>query len=162
MNIADAVERAIDAYPRREALCGAIRISRSGGLLFEQAFGYASVQLGVPNHLGTRFHIASMTKMFIAAAVVRLASEGILSLQAHPSAYLPEVSAIDGRITLHHLLFHTSGLADIYDEPNLRLDMVQLAIKGGRLLEYLIALPQMFDPGENWHYRTTGFLLLEY
>jgi CubicO group peptidase (beta-lactamase class C family) len=162
MSIGEELETAIDAYSERDTLCGAIRISRNGQLLFERAFGYASVQLSVINQPSTRFHIASMTKMFIAAAVVRLALDGTVSLEAHPSTYIPALSAIDRRITLHHLLSHTSGLADIYSSPNLRLDMVELAMRGASLLDYLIALPQLFSPGTKWSYSTTGFLLLAY
>jgi CubicO group peptidase (beta-lactamase class C family) len=162
MSIAGEIEAAIDAYPGRANLCGVMRISREGRVLLERAYGRASVQLSVDNRPETRFHIASMTKMIIAAAVVRLAGEGVLSLRAHPSTYVPALSAIDQRITLHHLLSHTSGLADVYDQPELRLDMLRLAAHKGRLLDYLIALPQIFAPGEGWAYSTTGFLLLAY
>lgn len=162
MTIADQLETAIDADPARASLCGAIRISRDGDLLFERAYGQASVQLGVDNRLDTRFHIASVTKMFIAAAVVRLATRGGLSLQAHPSAYLPSLSGLDPRITLHQLLSHTSGLADIYERPNLRLEMTELAMRGGRLFDVLTAPSQQFEPGAKWSYSTTGFLLLAY
>ena len=162
MNLSDELEAAIDAFPGHADLCGAIRISRSGNVLFEHAYGRASVQLGVDNQPSTRFHIASTTKMFISAAVVRLVIEGRLSLQSHPSAYVPAMLAIDPRITLHHLLSHTSGLADIYEVPGLRFDMVGLAMRKGRLLDYLIDLPQIFAPGEKWGYSSTGFLLLAY
>jgi CubicO group peptidase (beta-lactamase class C family) len=162
VSIAGNLEAAIDAYPGRANLCGAIRISRDGHLLLERAYGRASVQLAVDNQPTTRFHIASMTKMFIAAAVVRFVSDGTLSLRAHPSTYIPALSVIDSRITLHHLLSHTSGLADIYAQPDLRLDMVGLTMRGGSLFEYLIRLPQLFEPGERWNYSTTGFLLLAY
>src|ERR1700722_17066530 len=162
MSTTEDLEAAIDAYPGRANLCGVIRISRGGRLLFEQAYGRASVQLGVDNRPDTRFHIASMTKMVIAAAVVRLAGEGVLSLQAHPSTYVPALAALDRRVTLHHLLSHTSGLADVYDQPDLRLDMLRLVARKGRLLDYLIALPQIFAPDERWAYSTTGFLLLAY
>ena len=162
MNIADRLEAAINRYPGRANLCGAIRVSRGGEVLIERAFGQASVQLGVDNRPGTRFHIASATKMFISAAVVRMACAGVLSLREHPSAYLPALAAIDRRITLHQLLCHMSGLADVYDRPDLALDMVKLAKSKGRLLEYLTGLPQLFEPGAWWTYSTTGFLILAY
>lgn len=160
MTIADQLEEAIEAYLERANLCGAIRASRGGEVFFERAYGKASVQLGVDNQIGTRFHIASVTKMFISAAIVRLAGDGRLSLQKHPSTYLPALSAIDRRITLHHLLSQTSGLADVYDRPDLRIDLALLAKRGEPLLVYLTAQPQLFDPGTRWSYSSTGFLLL--
>jgi len=135
----ESLEAAIDAYHERASLCGAIRISRNGAVLLERVYGKASVQLGVDNHLSTRFHIASVTKMFISAAVVRLACEGRVSLHDHPSNYLPGLSSLDARITIHHLLSHTSGLADVYGGPDLRPEMIRLAKSGGRLFDYLVA-----------------------
>ncbi len=162
MTIAGRLQAAVETYPARNDLCGAIRVSRDGEVLLERAYGQASMQLGVANHTRTRFHIASVTKMFISAAVVRLAGEGRLSLREHPSAYLPALSVLDRRLSLHHLLSHTSGLADVYDRPDLRIDMAVLQKRGEPLLGYLAALPQLFEPGARWAYSTTGFLLLAY
>jgi len=162
MTITEALEAAIDAYRGRPTLCGAIRISRDGRVLFERAYGAASLQLGVANTLESRFHIASMTKMLIAAAVVRLSLEGRLSLQDHPSVYVPEMSQLDPGVTLHHLLCHTAGLADVYDVPNLRWEIGALVVRKGRLLDYLAALPSLHPPGERWRYSSTGFLFLAY
>jgi CubicO group peptidase (beta-lactamase class C family) len=160
MTIASRLEAAVETHPARNDLCGAIRVSRDGEVLLERAYGQASVQLGVDNHARTRFHIASVTKMFISAAVIRLAGDGRLSVREHPSAYLPALSVIDRRISLHHLLSHTSGLADVYDRPDLRIDMALLQKRGEPVLGYLTALPQLFEPGARWGYSTTGFLLL--
>lgn len=162
MNIAKTISAALDAQTERQALCGCVRVSRDGEVLFERAYGEASVQLAVPNALSTRFHIASMTKMFISAAVLRLVQDGRLALHAHPAAYVPELSSLAPTLTLHHLLSHTAGLADIYDVPNLRLEVGALRARGGRLLDYLAALPPLQDPGVGWRYSSTGFLLLAY
>jgi CubicO group peptidase (beta-lactamase class C family) len=162
MTLAQALDAAIDAHPGRSTLSGAVRISRAGELLLERAYGHASRQLNVPNTSATRFHIASMTKMFIAAAVVRRALDGALSLQAHPSAYVPELARLDPGVTLHHLLSHTAGLADIYDVPDLALEMAAMNKRGGAFIDYLAALPPLSPPGQSWRYSTTGFLLLAY
>lgn len=162
MEATERLEDAIDGYAGRADLCGAIRISKGGAVLFESAYGRANEQLWVDNRLTTRFHIASATKMFIAAAVVRLVREGKISLQAHPSSYLPVLSALDPRISVQHLLTHMSGLGDVYDQPSLRIDMIRLAQGKGRLLDYLTGLPQAFEPGARWGYSSTGYLLLAY
>lgn len=162
MTIAEHLEAAIDAYRGRATLSGAVRISRDGHVLFERAYGAASLQLSVANTLESRFHIASMTKIFIAAAVVRLSEEGRLSLQDHPSIYVPELSQLDPGVTLHLLLCHTAGLADVYDVPNLRSEISALAVHKRRLLDYLAALPSAHPPGACWRYSSTGFLLLAY
>ncbi len=162
MTIVKALEAAIDGYRRRATLSGAIRVSRDGDVLLERAYGAASVQLGVANTVETRFHIASMTKMFIAASVVRLSQDGHLSLEDHPAAYVPELSQLDPRMTLHHLLSHTAGLADVYDVPSLRVEIDAVVHRKGSLLDYLAALPCLDPPGERWRYSSTGFLFLAY
>jgi len=143
-------------------LSGAISIAQGGEVLFEQACGFASKQLNVPNALDTKFHIASVTKMFIAMAALILYEQELIDLHEKPAAYLPELAALDQDSTLHHLLSHTSGLQDIYDVPHLRFEMSKLKHEQGNLLSYLVKLPQLFQPGESWKYSSTGFILMGY
>src|SRR5262249_11975188 len=141
---------------------GAMVISQRGEVVFEKAYGFASRQLRVPNRLDTKFHIASMTKMFIAMAALILSEQGLIALREQPAAYLPEFAALDKDITLHHLLSHTSGLQDIYDVANLRFAMSKLKHDGGSLVSYLVQLPLVFRPGTGWSYSSTGYILLGY
>src|SRR5215467_7090748 len=85
---------------------GTILVSQGGEVVFEKAYGCASRQLNVPNVLGTKYHIASVTKMFIAMLALMLFEKGLIELQEKPAAYLPELAALDKDITLHHLLSH--------------------------------------------------------
>jgi len=141
---------------------GAILVSQDGEVLFEKALGFASSQLNVPNSLETKFHIASVTKMFIAMAALILSEQGRLSLREKPAAYVHEMAALEKDITLHHLLSHTSGLQDIYAVQNLRFEMHKLKVEQGSLLSYLVNLPQLFRPGEGWGYSSTGYILMGY
>ncbi len=143
-------------------LSGTILVAQEGEVVFEKAFGFASRQLNVPNVLETKFHIASVTKMFIAMAALILYEQGRISLQEKPATYLPELAALDKDITIHHLLSHTSGLQDIYDVPHLRFEMHKLKHEQGDLLSYLLKLPQVFRPGEGWGYSSTGYILMGY
>jgi CubicO group peptidase (beta-lactamase class C family) len=145
-----------------DAFSGAVLVAQDGAVLFERAYGYASRQLNVPNTLDTRFHIASMTKMFIAMAALILHEQGRLDLHAKPAAYLPELAALDQDITIHHLLSHTSGIQDVYDVPDLRFAMSKLQHEQGTLLSYLVKLPQLFRPSAKWSYSSTGYLLMGY
>jgi CubicO group peptidase (beta-lactamase class C family) len=152
----------VAAHDAGQPLSGVLRISGPEGVILEQAYGEASRQLGVPNRASTKFHIASATKMFMAATVLRLVDEGRLDLTAHPGAYRPEFAAIAAGTTLHQLLSHTSGLADIYDQSDLKAAMARLLADGGSFPAYLAGMPQLFSPGERWGYSSTGFLILAY
>jgi CubicO group peptidase (beta-lactamase class C family) len=153
---------ALELVEKEHRLSGAILISQNGHVVFEKAYGFASRQLSVPNVLETKFHVASVTKMFIAMAALVLFERGQISLQEKPGRYLPELTVLDQNITLHHLLSHTSGLQDIYDVPNLRFEMQHLKNQGGNLLSYLLTLPQLFPAGKGWSYSSTGFILMGY
>lgn len=156
------LERAIDGIDQDQNINGALLVAQEGAVVFEKAYGFASKQLNVANTLDTKFHIASLTKMFVAMAALILFEQGRIDLQAQPATYVPEMKALDKRITLHHLLSHTSGLQEIYDVPNLRFEMAKLKHEHGDFLAFLLNLPQLFDPGERWSYSTTGFILMGY
>lgn len=147
---------------QEHSFSGTMLVSQEGEVLFEKAYGFASRQLGVPNVLATKFHIASVTKMFIAMVALILSEQGRIELHEKPAVYLPELAALDQDITLHHLLSHTSGLQDIYDVQNLRFEMHKLKNEQGNLLSYLVKLPQVFRPGEGWSYSSTGYILMGY
>ncbi len=147
---------------KEHSFSGTILVSQDGEVVFEQAYGFASRQLNVPNMLATKFHIASVTKMFIAMAALILSEQGLIELHEKPATYMPELAALDKDITLHHLLSHTSGLQDIYGVPHLRFEMHKLKNAQGDLLSYLVKLPQLFRPGEGWRYSSTGFILMGY
>lgn len=158
----EALGRTLAQLESEHHFSGTILISQRGEVIFEQAYGLASRQLDVPNVLTTRFHIASVTKMFIAMAALVLAEQGSITLHERPGTYRPELSALDKGITLHHLLSHTSGIPDVYDVPNLRFEMHKLKVEQRSLLSYLVQLPPVFCPGEDWRYSSSGYLLMGY
>jgi len=153
---------AFEQLEKEHGFSGVTLVSQDGEVLFEKAYGFASRQLNVLNVLETKFHIASVTKIFIAMAALVLTEQGRISLHEKPAAYIPELAELDKNITLHHLLSHTSGLQDIYDVPNLRFEMSKLKNEQGNLLSYLVKQPQVFRPGQGWGYSSTGFILMGY
>ena len=94
--------------------------------------------------------------MFIAMAALILFEQGAIDLHEKPSAYLPELVALDPDVTIHHLLSHTSGVKDVYEVENLQFDMIKLKNESRDLLSYLLNLPQLFSPGDGWSYSSTG------
>ena len=115
--------------------------------------------MSVANSPDTKFAIASMTKMFTAMAALVLAEQGHIGLHKRPADYVPELMALDERITIHHLLSHTAGLRDVYEVPNLEFEVSKLRHDGGDLLDFLAAQPHLFPPGHGWGYSSTGYLL---
>ncbi len=106
-------------WERDRDLSGTVLLTRGGDVLLESCHGFADRAAGTPVTPDTRFGLASVTKMFTAVAVVDLVGQGLLSFATpvddvlpadrRPSTLLPEV-------TVHHLLCHTSGIADYCEE----------------------------------------------
>jgi CubicO group peptidase (beta-lactamase class C family) len=110
---ADDVARLADAYLQAQTdagfFSGAALIARRGVPVFTKGYGYAEVEGGVPNTPATRFRIASITKTFTAALVMRLHERGALDITRSVCAYVTPCPGAWGDVTLHHLLTHTSG-----------------------------------------------------
>lgn len=151
-----------EGLERDRGFSGAVLVSQERRTLFEGVYGFASRQLNVPNTLATRFHIASLTKMFTAMAALILVEGGRIALKDRPATYVPALSPLDERITLHHLLSHTSGLRDVYEVPNKQFEARKARNDGMDLLAYIATQPQTFEPGERWSYTSTGYLMVAY
>ena len=152
----------IDAYlrPFGEAgnLIGSVLVARGGRILFQQSYGMANYELRVPNSSETRFHIASVSKPFTAAAILQLQEQGRLSLSDHVSKYVPDFPNGD-RITLDHLLTHSSGIPDIngvedYDTFARSPHSIQ------QLVAKFAGLPLEFAPGSRQRYSNSNYNLL--
>ncbi|MGK3200260.1 serine hydrolase domain-containing protein [Amycolatopsis sp. MEPSY49] len=139
---------------------GVILVSRGDETLRAEAHGYAHIAHGVENTIDTRFAIASGTKGFTALVVVGLIAEGCLSLETTAREVLgDDLPLIDDRVTVEHLLTHTSGIGDYCDEDEDPPPTPLLATSA----DYLAALdgyPQKFPPGERFHYNNGAFAVL--
>jgi len=138
----------------------AVLVAKDGKILFEKGYGLADVERGTPVTLETTFNIASITKPFTAAAILKLREEGRLGLDDRLSKYIPDYPR-GSEITIRHLLTHTSGIPDKLGGP---AALATAAYPASR--DYLIALfkyqPLDFDPGAQYAYSNPGYYLLGY
>jgi CubicO group peptidase (beta-lactamase class C family) len=139
---------------------GAILLARDGKPLVSRAYGMANWELGVANTPQTRFHIASVSKPFTAAAILLLEAQGRLHVSDPVARWIPDFPRGQGT-TLLHLLTHTSGIADINGaplyaaesvKPHTPLDLVGL-IRG---------LEPAAAPGERYAYSNSNYNILAY
>jgi D-alanyl-D-alanine carboxypeptidase len=108
------------------------------------------------------FSIGSATKTFTAATILQLAEEGILSLEDSLSDWLPDYPNIDNSINIRQLLNHTGGIFDLARNPQLWADMFADLHRTWTIEEVLndYILDPYFPKGTDWHYSSTGYLLL--
>src|ERR1700722_7378130 len=92
----------------------ALGVYRAGGIVFSRGYGYAALEHAALLTDTTPFYSASVSKQFTAAAVLLLVAGGKVSLGDDVRKYIPELPDFGKRITLEHLLHHTSGLRDYH------------------------------------------------
>lgn len=147
---------------------GAVFVRDKENIYAEASYGYANRAEQIKNEVGTRFGIASGCKLFTAIAICQLVEEGKLSFNTKMTEILSfNFPNFDQNITIHHLLTHTSGVPDYFDEEVMD-DFEELWIENPmyrlRRLEDFLPLFQnetmKFKPGERFHYNNTGFILL--
>ena len=116
---ADELDRTLRAWVDERDLSGTVLVTRAGEPVFEGSYGYADRSTQTPNTPATRFALASVTKLFTAVAVADLVAAGRLTFDTPVVSVLPSSrrpSTLLDSVTVHHLLCHTSGIADYCEE----------------------------------------------
>jgi CubicO group peptidase (beta-lactamase class C family) len=162
----------IPIHERIEAICeeenswygfwGAVLVAKGKDVLYEKGYGYAdsaTTRRIVPE---LKFRIASITKQITAAAILTLMEEKKLSLDDTLSEYYPDFPDAD-KITIYHLLTHTSGIATLINTSEKLNETIQ-GFSGETTLEktlsYLMSQPLRFKPGEGFFYSNGGYAIL--
>src|SRR5688500_20168247 len=97
---------------------GASLVVQNGKVVYKGAFGLANMEWNIPNTPDTRFRLGSITKQFTAALTLQLVEQGKIKLEAKLSDYLADYRKDTGqRVTIHHLLTHTSGIPSYTSQP---------------------------------------------
>jgi CubicO group peptidase (beta-lactamase class C family) len=147
---------------REHGFSGVMLVSRGEETLVAEARGHAHIGYGVENTVGTRFAIASGTKGFTALVVVGLVAEGRLALSTTAREVLGhDLPLIDDRVTVEHLLTHTSGIGDYCDEEaDPPPPLTPLLATSADYLAALDGYPQKTPPGTEFRYNNGAFAVL--
>jgi CubicO group peptidase (beta-lactamase class C family) len=136
----------------------AVAIERGGEVIHSAGYGLANIEWSIAITPTTVFRIGSITKQFTAAAIMRLAEGGKLSIDDPIEAYLPDYPVAGRRITLRHLLTHTSGIKNYTALTN--FDFGGRGLRPAALIGVFKDLPPDFEPGERANYSNSGYALL--
>ncbi len=156
------VAEKVEDLCRRDLFSGTVLIAKGDRVLWEKACGEATKSWHIPNNIDTKFNLGSMNKMFTATAVMQLVEDGKVRLDDPISQYVDESwlpSSITSRVTVHHLLSHTSGLGSYFNDTYMKssrdlfrqVDDYKPLVQGDTLA---------FEPGSRFRYSNTGMLLL--
>ncbi len=138
---------------------GGVLVARGDEVLFRQVHGFANRNLGTPLELNSRFRLASISKQFTAAAILRLQDEGVLSIDDPLCKWIQPCPPAWAPIRLHHLLGHSSGIPDLMARPAWGIrrvtptSMEELTVESTRY-------GLQFPPGTKVRYNNAGYNLL--
>ena len=142
----------------KEGYSGAVLVARGGDVLVRKGYGLADRERGIPNTPATLFHVASVGKIFTAAAVLKLEMQGKLSTSDPISRYLGTFPPEKSGATIHHLLTHTAGLAVDSSAPGSTTKLDYSSRKA--FVQSMKDAPIESKPGEKYRYTNAGYTLL--
>jgi len=157
------LDRVVQSALAERRLVGAVvRVERAGEPLYSRSHGRFDREAGTPMRDDAIFRLSSVTKPVIATTILAMADQGLLRLDDAVTDYLPEFRPAlpDGtrpRITLHHLLTHTSGLGPLPPPTpeQVAAGKSQWQRPAADILEAIASVPLGFAPGEGWRYGTS-------
>jgi CubicO group peptidase (beta-lactamase class C family) len=140
---------------------GVVLVAKGSNLLYHKAFGEADKEKHIPNKTSTRFNLASLGKTFTATMIMQLVDEGKLRLAEPIGYYLPEFRMLNAdKITIHHLLTHTSGFSNYMLHPAYAARKAAFS-KLDSVMTLVTDMPLSFNvPGESWRYSNSGYIIL--
>ena len=139
----------------------AVAVSKNGTIIFQKGYGQANLEYSIPIVPTTIFHIASESKQYVAFCMLLLEKEGKLSIDDDIRKYLDYVPDFGHKITIRHLIHHTSGLRDQWQllaNAGWQLDDVITQDHVIKLVAKQKALN--FIPGDEFMYCNTGYTLM--
>ena len=154
------IERHAAAAASRDQFSGVVLVAKGDRVVFHKAYGNAEKNFCGPNKPDTKFNLGSMNKMFTSVAIAQLVQAGKLSYDDTLAKVLPEYpnGETAGKITIHHLLTHTSGLGDFF-----KPEFFKNGEKYVKLKDYFSIFandPLQFEPGKSWSYSNAAFIVL--
>lgn len=159
--ISQRIDDMMTKYTEMSLFSGTVLVAKDGKIIFEKAYGYADVENKIPNKVDTRFNLCSIGKTFTAVLIMQLVESGKLNLTEPIATYLSEYKIPNSdKITIHHLLTHTSGLFNYMAHPKYQsskgdinsIDDVMKLIEEQNLV--------FETPGEKMSYSNSGFVVL--
>jgi CubicO group peptidase (beta-lactamase class C family) len=158
-----AAAKAIDelvskAYPA-DGPGASVVVIKEGRTLLRKGYGMADVELGVRVEPDMVFRLGSITKQFTAVAILMLAEQGKLSLADDVTKFFPDFPTKGRAVTVEHLLTHTSGIKSYTSIPAWRA-MWRKDMTVAELIDLFKNEPADFEPGAQWAYNNSGYILL--
>lgn len=158
---AEKIDGLLRQYVANRQFNGTVLVADKGKVIFKKGYGMANMEWNIANTPTTKFRLGSITKQFTALLIMQLVEQGKLKLDGKITDYLPDYPKATGsRVTLHHLLTHTSGIPSYTNLPNFFETMSRDPYTPDALVKKFSGLPLEFEPGSKFSYDNSGYFLL--
>lgn len=155
------MEELVQFYVANKQFMGTVLVARQEKVLLSKGYGFADLEWDIPNTPNTKFRLSSVTKQFTAACILLLEERGKLKIEDPIRKYMPDAPAAWDKITIFHLLTHTSGIPSFTDFPDYSSSEAAHTTPE-KLVARFRDKPLDFQPGEKWRYSNSGYVLLGY
>jgi CubicO group peptidase (beta-lactamase class C family) len=155
------MDQVVQSYVSDKKFMGSVLVARGGEVLLSKGYGSANLEWSIPNSPATKFRLGSVTKQFTAASILLLEDRGKLKTDDLVKKFMPDAAAAWEKITIFHLLTHTSGIPSFTSFPDYA-SQEPFATTPEKLVARFRDKPLDFQPGEKWSYSNSGYVLLGY
>jgi CubicO group peptidase (beta-lactamase class C family) len=156
---ATKLDQYLSALTSAQRFSGAVLVARDGQIVLSRGYGMANYEWDVPNTPSTKFRLGSITKQFTSMAIMQLGEKGLLSVDDSITRHLADYPKTGDRITIHHLLTHSSGIPSYTGVPEYQKNM-RVAFSPAQMIDGFKDKPLEFAPGEKFKYDNSGYFLL--
>ena len=155
------IDSLMRAYYDNGRFNGTVLVAESGKVIYKKGFGLANREWDIPNTPDTKFRIGSLTKQFTSMLVLQMVGEGKVRLEGKLSDYLPYYRSDTGqKVTIHHLLTHTSGIPNYTSLPNFGREVRRTPYGVEEFVKKFCSCDLEFEPGARFSYDNSGYFLL--
>lgn len=157
----DRMEQVVRSYVDNAQFMGSVLVARDETVLLNKGYGFANLEWEIPNSPTTKFRLGSIAKQFTAACILLLEERGKLKLDDPVKKYMTDAPAAWDKVTLFHLLTHTSGIPSFTGFPDYGSTEATAATPE-KLVARFRDKPLEFQLGEKRNYSNSGYVLLGY
>lgn len=155
----DKLDAIVGGYVADKTFMGAVLVASGDKVLLDKGYGQADLEWKLPNAADVKFDVGSLSKQFTAALVLLLQDDGLLKLDDPVGKHLTDIPEAWRPVTLAQLLGHTSGIPDLWSDK--RFGAWSMSARTPReVLDQFRDRPLLAPPGAEYHYSSTGYILL--
>ena len=146
----EKIDYIVEKAFKNQKFIGNVLVINEGNIIYEKSFGKANAESDIPNSDSTKFLLASLSKPFTTILILKLAEQDKIKLTDEIGNFFSEVrNSKIGKVKIHHLLTHTSGIKEFISEKHIfeAKDLMSSSFN--------------FDPGSNFEYSNSGYVLLK-